>query len=245
MLAESAPARLAGLPADWLTPAAARLPGVAGACGVDGPLAAIDRGQDEWRAGFAASLHAARSICVVGNSGALIGAGLGEVIDQHELVVRFNVFRGPQTDVRDSGHRLDAWVASPNLATAPPADARWVIVSGPDVRYRLQNWDWLRPVLDQGRPVLTIPLEVWRQLVSQLAAPPSAGLLFLAWLRGLRGEWRGISAVGFGGAGAGPYHHAVRRQPAASRHHWEAERLVLQRWMAEGLALYGAAARMR
>jgi len=237
MLVESAPTQLARLSAHALAPAAACLPGVAGKRGGQGALAHIDRCQDEWRAAFAATVGGCRSVCVVGNGGMLLGARMGEFIDSHDLVVRFNVFRAPHTDLRDSGSRLDVWVVAPNLSLPPPSDARWVVVTGPDVRYRLQNWGWLLPHRQRNGAILTVPLEVWQGLALRLSAPPSAGVLFLEWLRRLRGDWAGVSAVGFGNAVGQPYHHAVPRRPAVSRHHWEAERVLLQRWRSEGLRL--------
>lgn len=243
MLAESAPGRLAQLPVPLLASVAARMPGGAAVHGEPLSLADIGRCQERWRADFAASLRACRSICVVGNGGALLGAGLGAFIDSHGLVVRFNVFRGLETDMADIGGRIDVWVASPNLSLPPPAEARWVVVTGPDVRYRLQDWDWLLPHRRRGGPILTVPLEVWRGLVLRLQAPPSAGILILAWLRYLRGGWDGITAVGFGSPAGRPYHHAVPRQPPVTRHHWQAERELLDGWSREGLSIRGCAER--
>jgi len=180
---------------------------------------------------------AVAGICVVGNAATLVGSQLGTTIDRHGLVVRFNRFRGPDSDPVDIGTRIDVWVVAPGFEGAPPAGVRWIVVSGPEMRFRRHNWDSLRPALDAGAAVLTVPLAPWRRLVKALQAPPSAGLLFLAWLHSMLGSWEGVRAVGFGiGAPSGnAYHHADPRHKAVGRHHWAGERLVLQSWQDEGL----------
>lgn len=205
---------------------------------------ALHEQQEAWREAFAQWIlqQAEVGICVVGNAGAMRGSGLGQVIDQHGLVVRFNRFRGAESDVADIGERLDVWVVAPGYTGAPPPAVRWIVVSGPDMRFRRQNWDSLGPALDAGVAVLTTPLPLWRELVAQLQAPPSAGLLFLAWLRALLGSWDGVIAVGFGVSASSnaPYHHAVRRHRAVARHNWPEERALLQHWHSEGLESYGS-----
>jgi hypothetical protein len=82
-----------------------------------------------------------------------------------------------------------------------------------------------------------VPLEHWRELVKQLQAPPSAGILFLTWLYALLGSWQFIKAVGFGYSEqtATSYHHAKLNHTATNRHHWAAELALLKRWQQQGL----------
>ena len=244
----------------WLAPLRERLPGLRGryrrlALGLMAEIGADPAGgndfsedpgviglhalQDQLRDAFAAVLRRQREdgICVVGNAGSLVGLRLGATIDQHGLVVRFNRFRGADSEPADIGSRLDVWVVAPDFEGPPPQGVRWIVVSGPEMRFRRHNWESLRPALDAGAVLLTVPLAPWRGLVATLQAPPSAGLLFLAWLRSLLGSWDGVRAVGFG-AGATPgavYHHADPRHKAVGRHQWAGERLVLQAWHDEGL----------
>jgi hypothetical protein len=195
--------------------------------------------QEAWRAEFGKWLQAQGEggVCVVGNGGKLLGAGLGLLIDGQGAVVRFNRFRGADSAPEDIGERVDVWVTAPGFAGPAPAGVRWVVVSGADMAFRLQDWRRFDEPLRCGSKVLTVPLEHWRELVAQLQAPPSAGVLFLAWARSSLGSWAPVRAVGFaGGMGeGGHYHHADASHRPASRHHWPAERAVLRRWQEEGL----------
>ncbi len=197
--------------------------------------------QDEWREAFFALLdtHRAAGLCVVGNAGTMIGSRLGAAIDDHGLVVRFNRFSGEHSLSADIGTRVDIWVVAPGFDGPPPAGVRWIVVTGPDMRFRRQDWSSLRPAYEVGARLLTVPLEPWRRLVAQLQAPPSAGLLFLEWLRAMRGSWEGVRVVGFGASPTPTvaYHLADPLHQPVERHNWPAERALLQRWHAEGLDL--------
>jgi hypothetical protein len=197
--------------------------------------------QASWREEFAQWLQqqGAGGICVVGNGGKLLGAGLGLMIDEQAVVVRFNLFRGSASTSADIGERVDVWVTAPGFDGAVPKGVQWVVVTGPDMAFKLRDWLRFEGHLRTGAKVLTVPLEPWRALVVQIQAPPSAGLLFLAWVRTMMGTWAHVQTVGFGGLTAVgvPYHHADANHPPASRHHWSAERTVLQCWQQEGLIL--------
>lgn len=205
----------------------------------DDMLSGILDQQERWRAGFTDYVRSRRAhgICVVGNAAWLNGAGCGALIDQHGAVVRFNRFRGAGGTDSDLGTRLDIWVVAPDFIDIPPGTADWLVVTGPDMRYRRSDWSYLSRPVAEGAAIITIPLGPWRHLVGKLQAPPSAGLLFLAWLHDLLGSWSGIRAVGFGGpVGDGAaYHHADARHRAGSRHNWKGERSVLEEWMGQGL----------
>jgi hypothetical protein len=86
-------------------------------------------------------------------------------------------------------------------------------------------------------PVLTVPLAVWRAVVRALDAPPTAGLLTLAWLRELLGSWQGVRCAGIGSglAGDGRYHAAIAAKPPGRRHAWAREQALVEGWRAEGL----------
>jgi hypothetical protein len=164
---------------------------------------------------------------------------LGRWFDAHDLVVRFNRFLGPDAAERDLGSKTSLQVVAPGNPGSLVHDAPWLALSGPDMLFRLRDWTFLRSRLEAGGPVLTFPLPVWRALVKRLHAPPSAGLLTLAWMRAVRGGWQGIAGAGFGSpprAGV-PYHHAFPRQRPSTRHNWPEEREILRAWRAEGLEL--------
>lgn len=200
--------------------------------------------QRAWRAEFAQWLRQRGSggVCVVGNGANLLKAGLGPVIDAQAVVVRFNRFRGPSSTRADVGERIDVWVTAPGFDGTAPHGVPWVVVTGPEMSFRLQDWRRFEAPVRAGAKVLTVPLEPWRELVGQLQAPPSAGLLFLAWARSLLGSWTYVRVVGFKGvndAGA-RYHHVAVNLAPATRHNWPAEQGVLQRWQQEGLNVESA-----
>ncbi len=211
------------------------------ASGMELWLQRIQSEQPRWRDDFASVLRRqrARGICVVGNAGHLLGAGVGSAIDDNGMVIRFNRYRHLTSRDTDIGSRISVWVGAPNYRGSPNCDVPWIVVSGPDVRFRRRDWSALRPALEKGTPILTVPLPVWCSLVRRLHAPPSAGLLMLAWLRELQGGWLGISAAGFGlgGSGSMPYHHADPAQRPSARHNWAGELALLQLWRQEGLQL--------
>jgi len=247
LVAETAPESLAQVPVRFLGQAAGRMAPLASwSRRLDGAaapawLARLEDRQMQWRDDFAELLRRTRSmgICVVGNGGNLKGAGRGDWIDSHGLVVRFNRFRCAESNVTDIGARTQIWVGAPGYSGAPPDQAEWVVISGPDMRFRRQNWEPQRDRLELDRPVLTVPLVLWRSLATSLCAPPSAGLLMLAWIRTMLGSWEGVVTVGMGVTPSAdlPYHHADPAQKAVGRHNWGAERLLLGRWRDEGLRM--------
>ena len=217
-----------------------------------GALAELQANQDDMRRQFADYLNRG-SVCVVGNAASLSGAGMGTKIDAHDVVVRFNHYRSGTSRLEDTGRRIDVWVRAPNLkpvdleedleedlAENPTAD--WIVLSGPDIRYQLANWEPFRQHLEAGRQILTVPLDIWRTLVNELHAPPSAGILLLAWTIRLMGSPGGITATGFQSvinpaSARQAYHQALPRQRPGRRHDWSGERKLVNRWQSAGLTL--------
>jgi hypothetical protein len=203
-------------------------------------LADFHDSQEAWRRALANAVRQHRgSICVVGNAGSLVGARLGGTIDRHALVSRFNHYRSASTDDRDVGGRTDVWVRAPDLrGFAPPGLPTWVVLSGADPRFQIASWSPVLTLLEAGVRVVTLPLSTWRPLVARLAAPPSAGLLYLAWLVELLEHPGSITVAGFQleepRAGAA-YHQALPRHRASVRHRWSAERAILHEWRERGM----------
>lgn len=197
-------------------------------------LARIETDQLAWREAFKNYLsERLGSICVVGNAGTLAGSRQGAWIDGHSCVIRFNQYASGLSNPADIGERTDVWVRAPGFSPRGLGfSGEWVVVSGPDARYRLTNWRHLAPLLRREQPVLTVPITVWRSLVGHLHAPPSAGLLILAWLRALLGSLKGVSVIGFSTTMDKPacYHHALPDQSAVNRHRWNLEQLILEKW---------------
>lgn len=243
LLAEHGAHTLDGLPEAWLQDASS-LPALAQYGTGTMPQSLLQRlhaNQTEWRQQFASWL-AERSltgpVAVVGNAATLEGAELGAAIEACSAVLRFNRCGVEANYAADVGSRTDVWVVSPAYRGPIPSGIRWVLVTGPDMRYRLQDWSMVMPLLAADRPVITFPLEIWRQLVGSLQAPPSAGMLTLAWLsRLLAGPWSSlhVAGIGTGLSVAGRYHRTNKQQSAASRHNWIAEQSLVSDWAQQGL----------
>lgn len=147
------------------------------------------------RAG-SAGMSAPTRVCVAGNAGSLRGAGRGHLIDAHPVVIRFNQWQGPTVSATDVGQSVDVWVMSPNYRGPVPSGVSWVVVTGPEPTMALERWPIPRALRLAGVTVLTVPLPVWRGLVARLDAPPSAGVLTLAWLAQLCPGWSGVACEG-------------------------------------------------
>ena len=113
-------------------------------------LTRISQQQAVWRHAFAGWLEiqrAEKGICLVGNSARLLGKGMGARIDSRGAVVRFNRMAEPDpVAAKDTGERLDVWVLAPGYQGPVPRQVSWVVMSGPDMRYRLQDWSTVAPL---------------------------------------------------------------------------------------------------
>ncbi len=225
----------------WLAEAI-RQPGVSAALRMRAEvlLAADEASQamETQRAAFVSWLRAQAprgGICVVGNAGGALQQTLGSRIDAHAVVVRFNCWR-PPGEAADLalGRRLDVWVVAPNGPAAPEGRPRWAVMSGADPGGRMAGWAPVQSLDRLGVPVLTAPLVVWRQLVDALGAPPSAGLLMLAWLRHMGWPTGTLRIVDLAPPQAASGHVLGRWHWRGRRHDWARERALVARWCAAG-----------
>jgi len=184
------------------------------------------------------------SICIVGNAATLTNAGNGNLIDEHDIVVRFNHYQSKKSKPKDIGEKINIWVCSPTIATSTmmiPDSVEWIVLSGCDVRYQLSNWHRLIPLIESNRKIITIPIGIWQNLVEALHAPPSAGLIFLSWLLKRLDQPNNLATIGFqvnGESQGNPsYHHAIPSQKPGHRHNWKAERKQLSTWIDKDLIL--------
>lgn len=189
--------------------------------------------QVEWREKWINDLtiKAKQGIAVVGNSASLIGKMKGHSIDSHGAVIRFNQpVTGPDSHLHFGSNTHTRVIAPGYRGPIPPSD--WIVISGPDMQYQLQNWTHLSSVFKRGTPIITVPLQHWASLVELLEAPPSAGLLMLEYLRSQPTLNHKIQPYGFG---YNPneqqtYHAADSKHSATSRHRWEDEAKVINDW---------------
>jgi hypothetical protein len=257
LIVEQLPEALAksGQSLDWLVPYAQRSPPIAAALlrasvrldASSTRLAELCERQGVWRSELFAWLIGAKGrLCVVGNAGHLSGSGLGEEIDAHECVLRFNKWRSDRSSrAGDLGDRLDVWVCNPTFVPQALRQGfpvpRWVVLTGPDALYNRagkgEDWVALLRLRDAGAQVVTFPLAVWGGLVEILGAPPSAGLMMLEWMRREFGGLDGVTIAGFGTRASVDerYHHAGRQMRPGRRHDWLAEAGLLDAWEGEGM----------
>ncbi len=167
-----------------------------------------------------------KTIAIVGNSPSLIGKRLGKEIDKHDIVIRFNQCFSEHTLNKDIGSKLSLWVIAPDFRGDYQAPELATIIAGPAMLWKLQYWDYIKGC---DLPVTDLPISVWRDTVSELNAPPSAGLLVLSWLKqqALVGN---CSLFGFGFSGSGQYHQALPTHTPSERHDWGKERQIIEQW---------------
>lgn len=198
--------------------------------------------QEKWHDEFKRLIKEnSSSICVVGNAGSLLNKSVGELIDKHAVVIRFNNYCFDESLQKQCGKNIDLWVKSPDFHEPEKLldiDVGWTIISGPDVCYTMSDWSRVKLTLEKSGKVLTPPLELWQDLVKILKAPPSAGLLIIMWVTQITGKLDGLSVAGFQSFSddeQGQYHHSSSTHKAGARHNWQAEKKLLRAWQKDGL----------
>lgn len=148
------------------------------------------------------SLFLSNSICVVGNSPNVRGAGQGDFIDSHDVVVRFNNCSVGGNNALDVGRLTTVWARSGagDVHHEVPLGAKFVLWEEDYFR----SWcdgqfiNYINGDLDSGKIVGCVDLEV-REWVKNNCdiLKPSTGLLVLGYLYCVRGSFQGVSIVGF------------------------------------------------
>jgi len=202
--------------------------------------------------GAPASGRSQGSIIIVGNSAELLGRGLGEQIDAHDLVVRCNSFitQGFEVDV---GRRTDCWALSTwnganfklrnfcqqygvDLADfLPTLEAIWIPFSTVKNREEFfQFLQWFRPIDPSAqRKIELTPARVERRLHAKVKGP-STGLI--ATYKAMdRFPNQVISLVGFGKPDdRGPCHYYAPNKPFATGQNYHREHEIFSELVAEG-----------
>jgi len=186
----------------------------------------VNTGQAELHHRFQHFLQQHTHVQIVGNSANLLHQDHGNAIDLAPVVVRFNRCFSDATNVSDTGQKTDIWVCAPDFKH-PAIVSQWCILTGPDML------EWLpHPPhsLSAQANMLSVPLSIWRKLVGTLGAPPSAGILVLAWLTQLAPNVPRF-VLGFNHTNTGEqYHIADPTHQAVTRHNWTAETQLLRQW---------------
>lgn len=169
--------------------------------------------------------NAKYGICVVGNCILNKITNINDFIDSHGLVIRFNHF----ITGRLTGYKCNIVGINPYYYPQHNYNL-WYLISGPD------NWLLMCDKYhDKKEKTVTIPLHIWNRLVYILQRPPTVGLLTLAFLHDILGEWNNISAVGFS---LNKYGKHISYKNKISHRHWFAgEMELLRSWQMEGLCI--------
>lgn len=175
---------------------------------------------------YQAPQSANHSIAIVGNSPSAAGLGAGEEIDQHDTVIRFNHASVENRFQPDYGTQTHVHVISPayRFGGNPPL-CHTVAVSGVQPFHRPGKF-WQHLASQQDHHYLTFDPSVWYDLVTQLEAPPSAGLLCASQCAQLRQQGVSVNLFGFGQSEQANNHYSDRDRKS-ERHNWAAEETVL------------------
>ena len=167
-------------------------------------------------------------IAVVGNGPYELGKAHGDEIDACAHVFRFNNAAVNSSYARDYGTRTDCWVISP--AYKPKHDnliATQMFITGLSLWCRPGLY-WQRFARVSNACYFNFPPVAWYQLVAELEAPPSAGLLTVFSLLNTLPEGNSVMTFGINRdeqqLGGNHYNDLSRR---SSRHNWLAEATII------------------
>lgn len=165
-------------------------------------------------------------VAVVGNAPCLLNSRDGQLIDEHDVVVRFNAADVSERYRKQTGSRTDLWVVSPALPSQQQTlPSKALAISG--VNPLAGQSGYWKSLHKRGIPLMMqFSQRHWYALVSELGAPPSAGLLVLRSLA-LEPSNLEINAFGFTrtenlndqSEGA----HYSDTNTGSRRHNWQAE----------------------
>lgn len=185
-----------------------------------------------------------RTLAIVGNSPSALGRAQGMAIDEHDVVVRFNVAPATGEYARDVGSKTDIHVINQGVLNEPGVlslrDSR-VLLTGPDWEVFAHHRAAVETLLDQGCRLALVPRDIRQRLMRMLYATPSSGLQACVLACALRGYMtKGMSFHGFAftdqvGDKAFSANYFRDSWPNA-RHNWRGEAKAFQRLVATGRA---------
>jgi hypothetical protein len=182
---------------------------------------------------FIHQVQKAKSIIVVGNAAYSYHTDSAEFIDSHDLVFRFNHCFAQTHEPGVTGQKLSYWVIAPDCQTSLRLQPEHgCLLSGPEALGWIKTTQRVQQLVGSS-DLLHIPLQIWRNLVHQLGAPPSSGLLILYWLFTLVEHEGVIHRIGFSTpehCDQARYHHILQEHQGSTRHHWNMEWKLLEKW---------------
>lgn len=176
------------------------------------------------------------SCAIVGNSPCEKGTGNGTLIDEHDVVVRFNYFElGPDYE-RDYGSKFTIHGRGPGASrelAERSLRADQTVICTYDFTHLKRNWSRFLDLWQQGARLACLPLGFHRSLQEELKAEPSLGLAFLTFVKSVRGQLSKESCFGFSfvdqiGPSAMSAHYFDDNAPALT-HRWVEERAIFER----------------
>ena len=162
-----------------------------------------------------------KHIAVVGNAPDLLNKKQGEAIDDADLVVRFNQINMSESLEIDVGKRTDLWVVSPAFISRKLRSSNYAqMLTSIEPLSRGSRY-WMHLAKQPARSLSLIEPGIWYQLVKELKAPPSSGLLVLRTLRAIAPQ-ASVSCYGFSALATTETseNHYGDRGKASSRHNW-------------------------
>ncbi len=166
-------------------------------------------------------------IAIVGNSPIALHRGAGSEIDAHDTVIRFNHASVEAKFQTDYGSKTHIQVVSPAYRfSSSEALCHTIVVSGVQPFNRPGKF-WQHLSDQANNQYMTFDPSVWYQLVSQLNAPPSAGLLCVSQLMALRDSGVTVNLYGFGQDLNTENNHYSDRHKKSGRHNWPVEQQLL------------------
>ncbi|WP_119300054.1 glycosyltransferase family 29 protein [Dongia deserti] len=135
-----------------------------------------------------------KSIAIVGNASSLIGHSFGELIDEHEIVVRMNL--GFPINPRAQGRRFDLWCFS-----------HYRVLCQVPEGFVAPRSVWMSPKFRENQAGIDChfyPQSCWRTLYKRLGARPSVGAMTIDLVA--QAQPRAVTVVGFDFKRTGTYY---------------------------------------
>lgn len=176
-----------------------------------------------------------KAIAVVGNAPNLIGTGSGRVIDEHDIVIRFNNYSLSNQYVADYGRKESVWVISPGMDTIAFREDMYqfdfVIFPYAGLLINEERMRFLYEALVAGLKVF--PIDTFSTRLTTDVMVPSVGLYVVDYLaRGAKGAYS-LDIYGFSGVDAlSDKRHYFEGDPTVKDKVWPHE------WVRETRKLY-------
>ncbi len=178
---------------------------------------------------FDSMIASANKVAIVGNSPVELGKGVGQIIDSHDVVIRFNNFSTSSEFSNDYGKKTDIWVKAGyfDLMSRRNVDEFKLIVQPMgDMIYRDPNGAaYVADYIDKSCNVEFIDPTVLYELYNILGSQPSSGVIILYCIYKLKGRIPRDSVFGFSFVDqeSGSTGYTYRVKAGRFNHNWKSE----------------------